>query len=258
MIGKGLKKILTPDEICAKRAEIELLVTKAVSALGDADKISREIGVIHGIEAGIDRHTFYKIGGDDHNIVKKIMQHVDKNAWRNLITIGGFNELMSVKEQRKMDNYIETSPALTIGTLRSTFAGLIKNRPDMLKDLIETAFTERDKKYKSNAGFGISKRQVIDSVFTGDSFNRNCHGYRVERLQDIVRAVGVITGDKVEGITQKLQRAGNSGEQYYEHGVMRFRVFKNGNVHIYIDCKKTLNAINDILAGCFDGQLGNM
>jgi hypothetical protein len=257
MTSKALKKVLTADEICEKRAEIELLITKAVAAIGDADKIGREIGVTHGLQAAIDRHTFYNVGSDDHNIVKRIMQHVDRKAWGSVIETGGFRELMSVKEKRKMDEYIQDAPPLTIETLRATFAGLMKNRPDMLKDLIETAFTERDKKYKSNAGMKVNKRQVINGVYEGD-FYRNFYGYRAERLQDIVKAVSIINGIKPIDIIAILHNVGRAGEQYYESGVMRFRVFKNGNVHVYIECEKTLGAINDILAGCFDGQLGSI
>ncbi len=233
MKGTGLKTILTGEQICDKRTEIEVLITRAVSLLGDADKISREIGMQYGIYNALDRHSFYGIGGNDADIVKKIIKNIDRAAWRSVIETGGFRELMSVKEKRKMDDYIADAPPLTYETLKATFAGLMQNRPDMLKDLIETAFIERDKKYKSNQGMKINKRQVINGVFDSWGY-RNCYGYRVERLQDIVKAVSLVNGEKPPEVIPELQRAISNNERYYTHGVMRFRAFKKRQCsHLY-------------------------
>lgn len=252
MKSTEIKESLNASQMCERRDEIVTLITKSIESLNEADRLLKTM-TKYGLS--FDRNTIYNPSDDAQKIktIENLTKQADSKIWGHIVELGQFKKLMTVKQQRKLSEQIEKCPPVTIDTVTATFSDLLASRPDMLHDLIETAFLERSKGYKSNLGMKINKRQVVNGVFCKYGF-RNWGSHPCDRLDDIAKAIAILTGTEQINITNELQA---DSEITRFDGKVRFKAFKNGNVHIWIDDNELLERLNDVLAKSMDGKVGS-
>lgn len=241
---------LNAKEICERRDQIEVQIIKAMDALGEADRLLKTI-CTHGFY--FDRNVFYSPSEPSNRskASKTLMQQADRKLWDRVIELGQFKDLMSVKQKRVIDEQIENCPRLSYETLTATFGELLQNRPNLLKDLIETAFIERNKEFKSNQGMKIKKKHIVGKVFCKYGFNM--HGYASERLEDITKAIAFLEGEEIPHIVNILS---DSFEYSWLGGRVEFKSFQNGNVHVFIKDQLIIDRLNDVLSGAMGAKVG--
>ncbi len=247
MKSTAVKERLNANQICDRREEIATLITKAVESLSEADMLLKTM-TTHGFS--FDRSTFYSPSSPAQKIksIDELTKQADRKIWDHIVELGQFRDLMTVKEQRRIYDELEKCPPVTYDTVTATFSSLLSNRPNMLQDLVETAFLERSSGYKSNDGNKINKRQVVNGVF--DRYHFTNWGSRpVDRLDDITKAFSIITGIEKPHIAQLLQ---NDSEVLAFNAGVKYRAYQNGNVHIWILCDQLLDKLNLVLAGSFE------
>ena len=244
---------LTASQMCQKRDEAIALIHKSMEALSEADKILTGVAK-YGL--AFQRDTLHNIGNDAYKMraIDNLTKQIDSKLWAKVVDLGQFRDLMTVVQQRKLSEQMADCPPFTIETVTATVGELLSNRPNMLQDLIETSFTERAKGFKSNQGMKINKRQVINNVFC--RYGMMNRGYRqVDRLDDIVKAISVLLGCDNPHVSSLL-KVDNEITEF--DGKVRFKAFKNGNVHIWIECEDLLNKLNDVLAGAMGAKVGEI
>lgn len=251
--SKEVVERLNAHQMCERREEAVLLIHKAMEALSEADKILKTVSK-YGLS--FDRNTIFTPHDDTKKMrtVRDLTKQVDSKMWDKVVEIGQFRDLMTIKQQRKLSEQISQCPPFTIDTVTATLGELLNNRPNMLHDLIETSFLERSKGYKSNQGMKINKRQVINGVYDRYGFT-NWGSKPVDRLNDIVKAVAVLLGCEVPNTSCTLKE--NSEVEEFE-GKVRFKAFKNGNVHMWVECDELLNKLNDVLSCAMGAKVGSI
>jgi hypothetical protein len=247
-----IKENLNAVKLCERRDQIVTLLTKAMESLSEADLLLKTI-TTHGFS--FDRNTIYSPSSPDQKMktINILTKQADRKIWDHIIELGQFRDLMTVKEQRKISEQLEDCPPVTIETVTATFSSLLKNRPNMLQDLVETAFLERSGGYKSNKGMKINKRQVVDGVFCKYGFT-NWGSRPCDRLDDITKAISKLLGEEKPHIFNILKV---NSEYSAFGGKVRYKAFKNGNVHVWIDDKDLLDRLNDVLSGAMGAKVGN-
>lgn len=251
--SKEVTERLNASTMCERRDEAVLLIHKAMEALSDADKILTSVAK-YGFS--FHRDIIYSVGNDANKMkaIDNLTKQVDEKMWSRVVELGQFRDLMTVVQQRKLSDELSKCPPFTIETVTATVGELLNNRPNMLQDLIETSFTERSKGFKSNEGMKINKRQVINNVFC--RYGMMNRGYRqVDRLDDIVKVISVLLGCEIPHVSSSL--AINSESIEFD-GKVRFKAFKNGSVHIWVECEDLLNKLNDVLAGAMGAKVGSL
>lgn len=243
---------LSAGSICAKRDEIVSLLTQSMECLSLADTLLKTLHT-HGFN--FDRHTIYNPSDPTNKMasLERLTRQADQKIWQRIVELGKFQELMTVKQQRVLAEQIEACPPVTIETVTATFSELLSNRPNMLQDLVETAFLERSGGYKSNQGNKINKRQVVNGVFCKYGFT-NWGSRPCDRLDDITKAIALLLGMEKPHITKILKV---DSEHVAFGGKVKFKAFKNGNVHIWIEDKQLLDKLNDVLAGAMGAKVGS-
>ena len=241
---------LNAKEICERRDQIEVQVIKAMDALGEADRLLKTI-CTHGFY--FDRNVFYSPSEPSNRskASKALMQQADQKLWGRVIELGQFKDLMSVKQRRAIDEQLERCPRLSYETLTATFGELLQNRPNLLKDLVETAFAERSKEFKNNQGMKINKKHIVGKVFCKYGFNM--HGYASERLEDITKAIAFLEGEDSPHVISILSE---SFDYSWLDGRVEFKKFKNGNVHVFINDQLIIDRLNDVLSGAMGAKVG--
>ena len=242
---------LSAESICERRNEIVSLLTQSMECLSQADTLLKTMAK-HGLS--FDRNTIYSPSTPSNKLktIENLTKQADAKIWQRIVELGKFKDLMTVKQQRLLAEQIEACPPVTIETVTATFSELLSNRPNMLQDLVETAFLERSSGYKSNGGNKINKRQVVDGVFCRYGFinwgSRPC-----DRLEDITKACALLLGYEKPHITNILKQ---DSEYLSFDGRVKYKAFKNGNVHIWIEDSELLDKLNDVLAGAMGAKVG--
>lgn len=251
MKSTELKERLNAHQMCQRRNDIITQITKAMEALSEADTLLKTL-TQYGLT--FDRNTIYSPSSPDQKMrtIDALTKQVDRKVWDHIVELGQFRELMTVKEQRKIAEQLEDCPPVTVDNVTATFSELLHNRPNMLHDLVETSFLERSGGYKSNKGGKINKRQVIENVYCRYGFT-NWGSRPCDRLDDITKAISILLGVEKPHIVNILK-------QYDEYlafnGKVKYRSFKNGNVHLWIEDKQLLDKLNDVLAGAMGAKVG--
>ena len=242
---------LSAESICERRDEIVSLLTQSIECLSQADMLLKTLSK-HGFS--FDRNTIYSLSTPSNKIktIENLTKQADSKIWQRIVELGKFKELMTVKQQRVLAEQIDACPPVTIDTVKATFSELLSNRPNMLQDLVETAFLERSSGFKSNKGNKINKRQVVDGVFGRYGFT-NWGSRPCDRLEDITKACAILLGYEKPHITNILKQ---DSEHLAFDGRVRFKAFKNGNVHIWIEDSELLDKLNDVLAGAMGAKVG--
>ena len=242
---------LSAESICERRDEIVSLLTQSIECLSQADMLLKTLSK-HGFS--FDRNTIYSLSTPSNKIktIENLTKQADSKIWQRIVELGKFKELMTVKQQRVLAEQIDACPPVTIDTVKATFSELLSNRPNMLQDLVETAFLERSSGFKSNGGNKINKRQVVDGVFGRYGFT-NWGSRPCDRLEDITKACAILLGYEKPHITNILKQ---DSEHLAFDGRVRFKAFKNGNVHIWIEDSELLDKLNDVLAGAMGAKVG--
>ncbi|SBO12929.1 hypothetical protein VME0621_05100 [Vibrio mediterranei] len=245
-----LKEKLNAKQICERRNQIEALLTQAISLLGEADSLMKTISN-NGLS--FDRNTFYSPSeaNQRHRSLSSLTKQVDQKLWQHIIELGQFRDLMSADKRAEIDKDMENPPSLTYATLTATFNDLLNNRVNMLQDLTESVFKNRNSEFKSNRGHKLNKRLVFHNVFCKYGWR-----YQSDLLEDACKIFAVLTGCSSPEIVSILSEAHEPLIAF--DGNVKFVAYQNGNVHVWILDNEIENKVNDILNGCFDGQLPNI
>lgn len=252
MKSTAIKERLNAQQLCDRRKDIVTLITKAMETLSEADMLLKTL-CNYGFT--FDRNTIYSPSDPVQKLrtIKELTKQTDRKIWDHIVELGQFRDLMTIKEQRKINEALELCPPVTIETVTATFAELLANRPNMLQDLVETAFLERSSGYKSNGGNKINKKQVIDGVFCRYGFT-NFGSRPCDRLEDLTKAVAILVGMEKPHITNILTK---EREHIAFEGKVKYVAYKNGNVHVIIIDKTLLDKLNDVLAGAMGAKIGH-
>ena len=246
-MGTELKERLNANQICERRVQIEGMLNQAVDLLGEADSLMQTIST-HGLS--FDRNTFYSLSERNQRArsLEKLTGQVNSKFWDHILELGQFRELMSAEKRKQIDKDMENPPALTYATLTATFNDLLGDRVNMLQDLTESVFKSRSSEYKSNQGHKLNKRLIFNNVFGKYGFR-----YQSDLLTDACRVFAVLTGIESPEVVSILSEA--QEPVFAFDGAVKFVVYQNGNVHVWILDKELEHKVNNILNGCFDGQL---
>lgn len=251
MQSTQLKERLNARQICERRDQIIGLITSALEKLGEADQLLETI-THRGLS--FDRSTICSPSSVNHRSesIKKLTKQTDQKLWRHIVELGQFQDLMSVKQQRIIDEQLEQCPPLTYESVTATFGDLLNNRPNMLQDLVETAFLERSSGYKSNKGMKIGRKHVLHRVYNKFGFSN--YGYASDRLRDITKAIAVLEGVEAPHVVNIL--SSQHEFEWLSHRVV-FKSFQNGNVHVQIHDQTIVDELNDVLAGAMGAKVGD-
>lgn len=247
------------EEIAAHRARATELYGVAVERLKDAmDAHARACqmgGVAHypTLTPPDDRY------GKLSEFVEKMTVRMDRDIWRGIVVGTPIGSLMDREEREAFEKSLDKDPPpATAENVRATLERLLGESDEIFRRGLVNAFKRLDREYASNDGFKIGERIVLTWGVTWDKISNwfTLSHIREAELHDIDRVMHVLDGKpaptRMQGLVSALdghmysrgRDAGTTGETAY----WRYRIFKNGNMHLWPLRKDLLDRANRIIA----------
>lgn len=195
--------------------------------------------------------------GTNHD--STLFRNLKKSAWLTVYNTPGMKQVMTAKDKKKFEKFINDPSEFTMENIREQFGDYVLNPwGNILRGLAEV-FCDLDQSFKSHEKVkigvdGLPKRIII-SGFGGYNY------YGWEKLADVVNALASLRNEKMFShweLKNVLEKNGayfmedhydDTGEEVINHKARGFelRLFKNGNGHLFFT-PETLKDINRALA----------
>lgn len=191
------------------------------------------------------------------------IKELDRRAWRQAFTLGGFDRIWDAEARRKFDESLRYNvPEFTEANLRATLLEYLPQQDLMFKRGAVTLLRRLSGDYKSNsdAGFKLGPRSVVrmwaSPTFSPTRGMQISYHHQAE-VSDLLRIVAVLSGvefDPGKSIAA-VNAAWYEGSDYNAYG-LRLVPFRNQNVHIYLS-PQLLDRVNALIADYYgDRALG--
>jgi hypothetical protein len=229
------------EELCAHRDRAIELYHKAFETLKEARQAhARATPNVSYIANLPERYDLER--GDVAGTLASMTKAVDRDIWKGLITGTRLGSLMDREEREKFRVSVEADPPpATADTVFATLETLLAEAPLIFVRGLVNAFARFCRDYKSNDGFKIGERIVVDRGVTycpilGFSTNH----YTEPEMRDLDRVMHVLDGQPApkhgEGLCGALYQAIRATKVGGEvrTAYWRARFFKKGTVHLYV------------------------
>jgi len=240
------------------RAEIEA----AFKNLEDAKERLR-------LAFGQDSYRFHfdiSLHSHHYDNAKELIDEVRKDAWSALINRMELRKIMSIADQKKLDEQLEKGegmPDITLPNLLAMLEGTIAKIPDYVNAAVQEVYdwlrpcTNHKLEYVTNqkSQWELKEKLILEWIVerVGDHWYLN--HYREERIRALDNVFHALDGKGlpkgyygplIEAIKKLNWRNGESvGETEY----FRFKCFKNGNLHLEFKRADLLAKFNTAAGG---------
>lgn len=244
----------TVEELCAKRLEALDMYQQGLELLKKAELMHAKAAP--GVQTHGCPNQIFVTYTESQDWREKMRKEVDRDLWRHLMKASQIWSLMDATERKKFDRELDDNPPpATPDTIAATLARLVGDAGAMFNRGLVKAFQELSRDYRSNDGFKIGKRVVMEFVFSPvfDSFSSRAE----EELRDVDRVMHVLDGKPApeyqEGLTAAMRMAFRVRPRVREVTTPYWRCkwFKNGNAHLYPLRQDLIDKANRIIAEHF-------
>ena len=183
--------------------------------------------------------------------VEEITKEIDRLTWNYIFKISGMKDLMNTQQKADFDKQNEENPpAVTVNAVKSTLTTLHSCCDDTFVEGLIHTFKSLDNSFKSNNPFRVGHKLVFKGAANGVGY-WNHYSKGKDYLDDIERIIYVVNKQRPEQegevLSSKLYKyIGTTDKVTFKY--FTCKTFKNGNVHLIIHCKHTINRLNDIIA----------
>lgn len=198
-----------------------------------------------------------------NEFIDGIRQAIDRRAWEHLVMGYGFERLMDRQAMEEFRTQLaKDPPELTAEVAESTLLNLMGDADKLFRRGIANAFSKLDRRFRSHDGFKIGTRVVLDGAFT-EYGSWNHHRHHEDTLRDIERTFFQLEGKElperyagIVGAVDSLRGGCERRAFEVESEYIRFKTFKNGNVHLWFTRDDLLRKVNLLLAEHYGEVLG--
>lgn len=264
----------TLQDMYIARVEAIELYRKGVQLLVQAREAHRRAAPgassLHNLPDDIGRTISYGVkeaSRIEADIVGAMEKNIDRDMWESLIPSTKIWSLMDKEERARFEDTLRTNPPpATPEFVMATVERLTRESGTIFRRGLVNGFQALSRDYKSNSGFRLGERIVMEYVVsTIGGFSFNYGSSAREKLRDVDRIMHVLDGRPAPEYQQGLCAAmEQSFHDYRETGLSeartpywRIRYFKNGNAHLYATRADLLVRANKMIAEHYGAALAD-
>lgn len=232
---------LTIESIVEKRNKVLSLFKHGYEAINKALELSKEI-----------QSNGAYLAGWNNVKPEEFKKEFDRKIWRYLFEISGTSHLMNADQKAEFEKSMEMNvPEVSTDTIEATLITAKKERSEtFIKGLIGT-LQGVCSSYKNNKSFVINKKLIFSGI---DGWGDYADMMK-NRMVDIERMIHIANNEMPPKIGLSNSLYGMTGKsESKDFKYFSVNTFKNGNAHLVINCKGTLNKLNNMIADYYDGS----
>lgn len=196
----------------------------------------------------LDRNFGY--GANIDRSMEGLTKQVDGRLWVQAIEKCQFGVLMNQDDRDELLHGVKDNPVpFTRENAIATLLARYESAADTFVHGLVSLFKTLDRNYKSNQGWDIGKRIIVNHYHEG-------------RLNDLQRILMLLNGEKPQALNydellaEVVKREAYSGVMQGETPLLRWRRFLNGNTHVWVTRRDLLDFANLIIAKHYGASLG--
>jgi hypothetical protein len=275
-LSTALSTFVKTNEIQAKLNDIERLVLEyetacrltkeAYKAIKDKESFFSYIGEVNKRE-GESVSPFSYVASKDYTAadLNKELDRLRREYWQLILDTDEFAELLTNEARQELNKRLSLAQKMEINlpNIKMLLTAINYNRKDMLIESVVSIFKKITRYHmnqysanihyyngwKTNDAYKINKKIIIpikyefDSWDFADSYDRISYDVR-NFIDDIIKAFQLLD-PSVKGEFTALNN------QEFECDILRFKMFKNGNIHVWFKDLKLLNKLNYLCGSHF-------
>ena len=241
MQSRDIANQLTVEGIVENRNQVLALFNHGVESINKALNLSKEM-----------QYNGAYLSGWHSIKPEEFKKEFDKKIWRHLFDISGTSHLMNADQKAEFEKSMETNvPEINVETIEATLHIAKQERGEtFIKGLIGT-MQGVCSSYKNNKSFMINKKLIFSGI---DGWGEYADKMK-NRMVDIERMIHIANNEMPPKVGLNNSLYGMAGKQEFkEFKYFSVKTFFNGNAHLVITCKGTLNKLNDMIADYYQGN----
>jgi hypothetical protein len=249
----------TVETLCEKRDRALQLFEEAAAKLKEAHAVLDSVTKHAGPDSNVYRDLSYSTDG----FVKACQKKIDERFWLHIMDTTQLVTLMDSQAKDEFRKSMEKDvPALTVDNVCGTVSAFVGNSENIFNRGVVNAFRQLDFKYKTNNAFRLDKKVILrNALTTGWGFHFNSYMRTDERLRDVERVFCVFDGKPTfphgGGVVGAIYTAMHEKRRDGESEYFRFKMHKNGTLHIWFKNMKLVNKCNRIIADHYGATLAH-
>ncbi|UIJ33245.1 DUF4942 domain-containing protein (plasmid) [Cereibacter azotoformans] len=273
--GTGLVSMNFIERIADARSAALQAFETVGQQLQAAFAAAREAGKIAGVAHG--GHGYHRgsqkekeaidLFGADFDAARSLTalrRDLDARIWTRLLEETGLRTMMDRKERDDFDRSLsgDEVPEATLENISATFERLCGEADLIFLRGLARAFSSLDRRFKSHDGFKIGSRVILDGLMSADFGSWSYRSEREGVFADIERIFAILDGRQpAPGALRRAieddppgwgPRQSETLTRYF-----KFRIFKNGNAHLWFQVPELVEAVNRKLAEYYGAALAD-
>lgn len=254
-----IKKKTITEKLAHRDRAVELY-RKAAELIKEAyDACNRAAPRKFGAASNQELDILNYFGDDSEREIREFAEatrkKIDAAVWRDLLETSGLGEFMDRTARDAFNKQLyENPPVCTVETVTATMMQNAANAGEIFERGVVEAFRKLSKKYRTNKPFKLGEKIILSNAMTlyGKWLSWNFHRNAKDDLWDIERAIRII--DKADAVTRgggivaEIERASSDGKLEAENAYFRVKLFKNGNIHVWMKKEEITRELNRIIA----------
>ncbi|MWT73268.1 DUF4942 domain-containing protein [Escherichia coli] len=209
----------------------------------------------------------FGLPGSISGSIEEGRQQIDRNTWIRLFEETGIDRFWNHNQRSAFSESLRSSPPIaSLAVIRNTLRQAIATRSITLAEGFVDLLCQLDRRYKSNSQkFVMTKKLILRGIFPGSDMMRY-NGFSQDNLfylndfENIVCICSKAATPPVGSGKNMYDRLAALRKNYFTGDIIdpngwKCRLFENGNVHIYVECERLLNALNDLICIYFANQI---
>jgi len=243
------------EDLVAHRDRCLELVERGFSLLAEASrefaKAAPSARYVR-LYSGLDRQAFYQLDqGDVHDLVTVVRAGLDREAWAHLRDALGLKAVMDAQAIKDFNASLKAPPEFTLDNAAMTFREMVMNADQIFERGVITVFQSLDRQaFRRNNAFRVGASLVMKGALGDYGFNH--YGEREQQVRDLDRIFHLLDGrtpkDPLCDAAAWVSQASRTKPAVVETDYLRFKLYKNQNLHVWFKDRTLLDKVNRIIA----------
>jgi hypothetical protein len=244
------------DEVVAHRDRALELYTRGLQMVVEAMEVHKLAAQSKHAAASTltDNRIWYRLDSAEGVVaaIEQVRRTLDSDVWRYLLNASGLRNLMDATAMEAFNTQTSKKPPpVTKDTVAATFASHGEQRHAIFRRGAVEVFRRLDRRFASNGPFKVEPKLVIDHALSGLG-GWNHYSTAEAKVGDLDRIMHVLDGkdpkDHRGNAAAMVHQASNRRLGEVETDYFRFRLFKNGNLHIAFKRMDLVERLNKLIA----------